>query len=64
MENINNIGCKWRIVSAGDFVELDVHQSNFHAGTCASDSPKYAKIMYRANGERYVRHAGKTWNID
>ena len=62
MNSINDIGCKWCI--CGNYVELDMHHSNFHSGLHKSDSPKYARIMFRNDGSRYIRHNGNTWNIN
>lgn len=62
MNNINDIGCKWRM--CGNYVELDVHHSNFHPGLHKNDSPKYARIMFRNDGSGYIRHNGKIWNIN
>ena len=62
--NINDIGHKWRITPSGDYVELDIHNSNFHPGTHANDSPKYLKIQYNHNWQRYVLFQRKSWFID
>lgn len=64
MKNINDIGCQWRFAENSDYIELDIHQSNFHCGITKSTSPKYAKIMTRNNGTRYIRHNGEMWDID
>jgi hypothetical protein len=63
---ISEIGHKWKYNRdfAPDYIVIDVHNSNFHPGTTAKDSPKFCKIMTRTDGREYIRHAGTTWIID
>lgn len=62
--NIKDIGYQWRITPDGDYVEVDIHNSNFHPGTHASDSPKYVKVQYNRDGNRYIMFQRKAWFID
>lgn len=61
-KHISEIGHKWR--AQGDYIELDVHNSNFHSGCHAYDSPKYCKIMYYSNGTPYIKHGGNSYILE
>lgn len=60
-KNISEIGHKWRW--AGEYIVLDIHNSNFHAGTHSYDSPKYCKVMSLSDGTPYIRYNGITWLV-
>lgn len=55
-KNISELNHKWRITPDGDYVEIDIHNSNFHPGTTKHDSTKFAKIMHLNNGTPFIRH--------
>lgn len=60
---ISEIGHKWQWSHSGDYIVIDIHNSNFHPGTHCSDSPKFAKVMYRADGTAYIRFHGVSWDV-
>lgn len=60
--SISNLNYNWRecglnIFGGYDYIEIDVHNNNFHKA-------KFYKVMYYKDGTPYIRRGGVSYTLE